>query len=112
MSKRDDSVTRPINASEYTIKYATASARKGWSDVCATQRNSAADAWERLTKDPTSMDGTCHPLKGKLSAVTRDGEEHAQWQYELTGGARIWFYVSGRSVYLIAIHTHHSNATK
>lgn len=92
--------------------YATAGARKGWMDVIATQRNAAVEAWERLTRDPTAIDGTCHPLKGDLASVTRSGQTHAQWQYELKGGARIWFYVDRQVVHLIAVHTAHPNQTK
>lgn len=112
MSRREEAVPRPIRSTEYTIRHATAGARKGWRDIVATQKNAAVEAWQRLTTDPTSIDGRCHPLKGDLATVTHDRKTHAQWQYELTGGARIWFYVSGQEVHLIAVHTHHPNATK
>lgn len=92
--------------------FATASAEKGWRDVRATQLNAVVDAWDRLTRDPTSIDGTCHPLKGDLALVTRDGKAHDQWQYELKNGARIWFYVEANMVCLVAVHTAHPNQTK
>lgn len=111
MTKRT-SVPRPTKASEFTIVFGTRQAAKGWQDVCATQRNSVADAWDFLTRTPTERLPRNHPLKGELSTVTHAGREHAQWQHELPGGARIWFYVDGSKVVLVEVHTHHPNATK
>lgn len=64
-------------------------------DLFATQRNTMADAWDFLTKHPSEHTSTNHPLKGELSTVTRDGRSFDQWQHELSGGARICFYLDG-----------------
>jgi hypothetical protein len=53
-----------------------------------------------------------HPLKGELATVVHRGIGHARWQYEVPGGARLWFYVDGQIVHLIDVHTHHPNQTK
>jgi hypothetical protein len=94
------------------IQFASRRAEKGWQDLLATTRNSVADAWDSLTRAPTDSTETNHRLKHDLATVSRDGEKHERWQHELPGGARIWFYVQGRTVWLIDVHTHHPNQTK
>ncbi|WP_427018205.1 hypothetical protein ACQCSX_06390 [Pseudarthrobacter sp. P1] len=86
-------------------------ARKGWVEVLAVQRNAVVSAWERLTSNPLGDDTTCHGMKGDLESVPHQGANHGR-QYELSNGARIWFYVQDRTVVLVDVHTHHPNATK
>ncbi len=108
-------VARPRKKSEYRIVFAERSAEKGWRDLVAPTRSAVADAWDFLTKTPTAQSVTCHPLRGDLAVIRRDGVEHVQWQYELPGGARIWYYVttSGTpTVYLVRVATAHPNQTK
>lgn len=112
MSPKREAVSRPLRKNEYEIVFGTSNAQKGWRDVVATQRNVVVTAWERLTTDPLTDDTTCHGMKGDLEFVTHQGKGHRRRQYELSNGARIWFYVDGRSVILIDVHTHHPNATK
>lgn len=80
--------------------------------MSATTRNALADAWDFLTRTPMASSPTCHQLKGSLAAVAHAGRIHERWQYELPGGARIWFYVEDATVHLIDVHTHHPNETK
>lgn len=110
-------VERPTKKVEHEIVFATTQARRGWIDLSATTRNALADAWDFLTRTPLASSPTCHQLKGSLATVTHAGQTHARWQYELPGGARLWFYVTGDGktagiVHLIEVHTHHPNATK
>jgi hypothetical protein len=112
VTPKKETVHRPLRRNEYEIVFGTSNSRKGWIDVLAVQRNSVVQAWERLTADPLADDPTCHGMKGDLEFVTHKGTKHRRRQYELANGARIWFYVDGRSVVLIDVHTHHPNATK
>lgn len=117
MTGRGDAVERPIKKSEYRIVFGTRSARDGWRDLSATARNAMVDAWDFLTRTPQGHSFTCHPLKGALATVNREGATHEQWQYELPGGARIWFYVtaddkSAGQVVLVRVFTAHPNETK
>lgn len=92
----------------------TRSAEQGWRDVVATQRNAVSAAWDRLTADPLAEDLACHALRGELSTVTHSGRDWVRRQLELKRGARIWFTVDEdtRTVHVLAVHTHHPNATK
>lgn len=111
---RDKGVVRPTKKHEYTLVFATSSAQRGWADMCATKRNPMVDSWDFLTRTPQAVTPTNYPLKGELGIVSRDGVAFQRWQHKptLKGGARIWFYIHERTVYLEAVHTHHPNETK
>jgi hypothetical protein len=111
---RRNAVPRPLRTTEYTILLANRAAEQGWRDVVATQRNAVAAAWDRLTTDPLTEDLACHALRGELGVVTHSGRQWVRRQFELKRGARIWFTVDEgtRTVHVLAVHTHHPNATK
>lgn len=109
---KGDRVPRPAKASEYRLVFATREAAVGWRDVCATQRSTAADAWDYLTQTPEASTPTAHPLRGDLGIVTRGGVSHVRWQYELNGGARIWYFVVEQTVYFERVYSKHPNQTK
>lgn len=111
MAKRSR-VERPLKKSEYTLVFGTRQAERGWRDLRATQSTSLADAWDFLTRHPFERSAKNHPLKGDLASIIREGAEHERWQHELSGGARIWFYVEDRVVVIIDCHTRHPNETK
>lgn len=109
---RGTRVHRPTKRTEYELVFATREAELGWRDLCATQRNVMADAWDQLTRQPLLRTPTVHPLRGELGDVTRAGQTHERWQYELSGGARIWYFVIEHVVHLEQVHTRHPNQTK
>jgi len=111
---RERQVARPIKRSEYTIEFVSVQAQKGWTDLCATVRNPLADAWDFLTRTPTTETPSNYKLKGALETVSREGKSYQRWQHKptLKGDARIWFYIDGQVVYLEQVHTHHPNQTK
>lgn len=105
-------VERPSPKSvEYSIQFASRGAAKGWQDLVSTIHNPMVDAWDFLTKTPQQITPTNTRMRGPL-AKTDNGFD--RWQYKPTakGGARIWFYVDGQTVYLEQVHTHHPNETK
>jgi hypothetical protein len=115
VAKRLDRIARPTKRTEFEIVAESSQAQKGWRDLSGTTRNGLADAWDSLTQNPLRNDEVCHPLKGRLAVVTVGGVSHIQRQYELNGGARIWYYVTEGTpglVHLINVHTNHPNATK
>ena len=112
MNKKASAVPRPSKKAEYEIRFATRQASKGWQDLLATTHNAIVDAWDFLTKTPDLESSQNHRLKGELATLTHAGRTHDRWQHELPGGARIWFFIDGRAVHLIDVHTHHPNQTK
>lgn len=114
MSKSEQ-VPRPTKKSEYTIRFASVSAQKGWRDLASQIRNQLADSWDFLTRTPTERTPTNYPLKGnELGSIARGGKTFVRWQHKPTaqGDARIWFYVDGQDVFLEQVHTKHPNETK
>ncbi|MEN2742747.1 hypothetical protein ABCS02_33650 [Microbacterium sp. X-17] len=111
---RPTKVERPTKRSEYSIRFASVSSQRGWTDLCATIRNPLADSWDFLTRTPLMVTPANYPLKGELGTIARDGVTHVRWQHKptLKGDARIWFYVHEQVVYLEQVHTSHPNATK
>lgn len=105
-------VERPVKTTEFTIVHASRGAERGWTDLKATMRNAVAEAWDALTRNPVDTSPAMHTLRGDLQWITRDGQTYERWQLELNGGARIWYYVDGRTVYLEQVHTNHPNQTK
>jgi hypothetical protein len=111
VAKRD-AVPRPRKRVEFEILFVTSHAHRGCLDLLANQRNAVVDAWDRLTKTPRLIDPKCCRLKGELASVVREGVAHDQWQLELHGGARIWYYIEEQTVNVVAVHTRHPNQTK
>jgi len=73
------------------------------------------DAWDTLTHNPLIENQQVHSLKGGLSTITRGGVQYTQRQYEMPGGARIWFYViegNPGTVIIDDVYTAHPNQTK
>jgi hypothetical protein len=52
-------------------------------------------AWLAMTADPRCRADPSrqHPLKYDLATVKVGGSEMDQWQYEVTGGARVWYAI-------------------
>lgn len=109
---RKGRVERPTKSTEHELVFATREAEVGWRDLRATQRNALADAWDYLTRQPRQRMPTVHPLRGELGTIARGGATHERWQYELSGGARISYFVVDHIVYLEQVHTRHPNQTK
>ena len=54
-----------------------------------------------------------HRLKGSLGTATWKGESLERWQYEVTGGGRIWYVIDDarRSAWITYAGTGHPKAT-
>ena len=99
-AKKGEPVARPSKKADYQITLDTREAVKGWTDLLATQRSSVVDAWDFLTADPTRRTAKNDQLRGDLALVTANGKTHQRWQHELSGGARIWYYIEGKEVHI------------
>lgn len=93
MSKRTPGVARSLKRTEYRIEHHSNSAAKGWTDLLATARNATVDAWDRLTTHPLRDTERQYRLKGDFALVTWGGETYDRWQYKVTDGGRIWYFV-------------------
>lgn len=73
-----------------------------------------AETWDFLTRTPLQTTPSNYRLEGPLAIIHRGGRDFERWQHKPTpkGGARVWFYVDGSTVYLEQVHTAHPNETK
>jgi hypothetical protein len=91
--KRRERVAPPPTPGGWDFRYATSDAVNGWEAVCSAASANARTAWERITADPRARTERQHPLKGNLGTRSVNGEMLEQWQYEVTGGGRIWYCI-------------------
>jgi hypothetical protein len=86
-------------------------AAKGWEELCRQVPANIARAWAEIRVEPQPFPGSGrhHRLKGQLS--TENCLE--QWQYEVTGGGRIWYLVDPdeQTVWITYAGTTHPKAT-
>lgn len=111
---RGERVQRPTRKSEYKLVFASNSANRGWNALEAILPNQRADAWEFLASTPLMASPLSYPLKGELATVIQSGKQHVRWQRKLNlkDGARIWYFVIDKTVYVEQVHTSHPNQTK
>jgi hypothetical protein len=86
-------VSRPHKRSEFELVFITRQAEKGWTDCLAVARNAAVDAWDRLTTAPTVEDECLYRLRAELATGTYDGATFERYQYKITNGGRLWYFV-------------------
>ncbi|MEV0682874.1 hypothetical protein AB0I35_03310 [Nocardia sp. NPDC050378] len=90
--RRGDEIRRPTG---WVVRVVDLRAAKGWGQLVSQAPSSADRAWVAITSDPRCRDDPTrqHPLKYDLSRVKVDGVVCEQWQFEVTGGGRIWYAV-------------------
>jgi hypothetical protein len=91
--KRRERVAPPPKADGWDFRYAAGDAVTGWDQLSSAAPGNTRTAWERITTDPRQRDGRQHPLKGALAVRVVNGETLPQWQYEVTGGGRLWYCI-------------------
>jgi hypothetical protein len=115
-AKRGDRVTPPPLPGGWEARFLTSEAVKGWEALCQTARSNTWEAWIVLTERPTMPENTRrqHLLKGKFARREVHGRPLDQWQYEVTGGGRIWYCPDPdrRIVWLTLATTGHPKATE
>lgn len=97
MTARDEPVARPLKKTEYQLVFITRDAAKGWTDCLATVRNAVVEAWEQLTNDPLHESERQYRLREDFATGNYQGTSYARWQYKLSNGARIWYFVDTTS---------------
>lgn len=107
-------VRDPLDAEEFAVYYDTTQSKKGWRDLKATSPSHAAKVMTRLTSRPQDEDELCYPLRGATYTLTRGDADYRIWQFKPspTSDCRVWYFVRGREVRLLEVHTKHPNATK
>ena len=109
---RGDEVRRPTG---WIVRVANRRVAEGWSALIAQAPENLDRAWVAITTDPRCRDdlGRHHRLRLDLAMVKVDGVELEQWQYEVTGGGRIWFAIDDerRTLWITKAGTGHPRET-
>lgn len=115
MTKRGEPVPRPRKAGEWQLRAATTDAARGWDDLMSQASGPLAALYDRLVVDPRAVINAERQgrLKGQLGRVDVKGATLEQWQYEITGGGRIWYAPDDatRTVWITLAGTGHPKAT-
>lgn len=116
MPKRRDRVSPPAPADGWEVRYADKKAVDGWEELARAVPHNLYKAWESMTfhpEDPVNPTRQ-HRLKGELGSRMVDGKNLDQWQYEVTGGGRIWYCPdpSRRVVWLTQASPGHPRSTE
>ena len=70
---------------------------EAWDQWAATEPNALADAYDHLAEAPMSYSNRQTRLAGAYATGTYDGHEYDRWQYEVTSGGRVWYFVDQTS---------------
>ncbi|MCP9621450.1 hypothetical protein FOH10_28885 [Nocardia otitidiscaviarum] len=109
---RGDEVRRPTG---WVVRLIDRQAAKGWETLLTHAPGNLDRAWVAITADPRCRDSLArqHPLRLDLGHVDIDGVAMEQWQYEVTGGGRIWYAIDDarRTVWITQAGTAHPRQT-
>jgi len=91
--KRGDPVPRPSRRTEHELLFITQEAVKGWRDCVAGTRNAMADAYDRLSTQPLTETPRQYRLRADYATGTYQGRSYDRWQYKISNGGRLWYFV-------------------
>lgn len=89
---KGDEVRRPTG---WVVRAIDRQAAVGWCELLAQIPDNLDRAWIAITAAPRGHDNLSrqHRLKFDLKWVKIDNVELEQWQYEVSGGGRIWYAI-------------------
>jgi hypothetical protein len=113
--KRGDRAAPPAVDDEFEIRFASSEAANGWEQLAQQAAANLRRAFEAIRSEPrdrTNPDRH-HRLRGALGTASWKGADLERWQYEVTGGGRIWYLVDDqrRTVWVTHAGGGHPKAT-
>ncbi|MFI9157804.1 hypothetical protein [Kitasatospora aureofaciens] len=113
--KRGDRAAPPPTGEEYDLRFANSEAAEGWEHLARQATSTLRRAFEMIRAAPRAIDnlGRQHRLKNSLSTAMFKGQALERWQYEVTGGGRIWYLIddANRTVWITYAGAGHPKAT-
>ncbi len=98
----------------WTLRFAGTSPAEGWEQLVSQVPGPARTAFEQLERDPANRSERQHRLRGTEASTLVGGRTLEQWQYEVTGGARILYAIDpvSRTVWIIEASPGHPKHTE
>jgi hypothetical protein len=90
---RGSRLTRPVRTDEWAIVAVNSRTAEDWDKLAAVEPNALAAAYDQLSADPTVVSARQTRLKGSLATGSFEGRTFDRWQYEVTAGGRLWYFV-------------------
>jgi hypothetical protein len=113
--RRGERAAPPPIGDEYDLRFAGKEAANGWEELSRQAGGNLRRAFDAIRTDPRSRSSPerHHRLKGALGTAAWKGESLERWQYEVTGGGRIWYVIDDarRTAWIIYAGTGHPKAT-
>ncbi|KJS62967.1 hypothetical protein [Streptomyces rubellomurinus] len=113
--KRGDRAAPPPTGDEYDLRFANSEAAEGWEDLGRQAAGNLRRAFERIRVEPRTVASPDrqHRLKGALGTALFKGQQLERWQYEVTGGGRLWYLIddANRTAWITYAGTGHPKAT-
>jgi hypothetical protein len=113
--KRGDRAAPPPTGTEFDVRFANSSAADGWEHLTRHAAANLRKAYEVIRADPRHSQSLerHHRLRGALASGIFKGERHERWQYEVTGGGRIWYLIDDarRTAWITYAGTGHLSET-
>lgn len=116
MPRKGDRVARPHSPTGWTLRFHSRDAADGWEELCRLLANATAGAYDHISQEPRSMGrpDRQHRLKADLATRKIDGRALEQWQYEVSGAARIWYVIDDekKAIWIVAASVGHPKRTE
>lgn len=113
--KRGDRAAPPPRPGQWSLRFEDSDSVHGWENLCKQAPGNTYRAWEAFTMEPRdrSQHERQHRLHGEPGTRRRSGRDLEQWQYEVTGGGRIWYLIDDvtHTLWLTYAGTGHPKAT-
>lgn len=113
--KRGDRAAPPTVGTEFEIRFGTGESGTGWEHLARQVPSNLRRAYDTIRANPrsTANPDRHHRLKGSLAVGAWKGAQLERWQYEVTGGGRIWYLIDDerRTVWITFAGTGHPKST-
>lgn len=105
----------PPVGDEFDPRFASSQAAAGWEQLARRAPGNLRRAFDAIRADPRSryLPDRQHRLKGSLGTAAWKGESLERWQYEVTGGGRVWYLIDDvrKTAWITYAGTGHPKAT-
>ena len=116
MAGKRDRVARPHSATGWIVRFHSKDAADGWEELCRQLANATATAYDHISQDPRSLarPDRQHRLKWDLATRSIEGRALEQWQYEVSGAARVWYVIDDerKAIWIMAAMVGHPKRTE